>query len=159
MASYLPRPGCRKECGLCQGEERGCVLIRSGLNPSLHCTTNEPPGCCRDDRPSTLLHSTGIDVVRNDVAVISELPLAEGAHAVLNGDLSVHQLAHFGVRADLSISARVLRIINTPDTHLSHSPFFWDGFPSATYKRAVNGTQLISAESHSFLQIQLVRIN
>jgi len=35
-------------------------------------------------------HSTRIDVVGNNVAVIRELPLAESAHAVLGGDLSVH---------------------------------------------------------------------
>jgi len=64
-------------------------------------------------------HSTGIDVVRNDVAVVGELPVAESAYAVLRGDFSVHQFPHLGVRADLPISAWVLGIVNAPDSHLA----------------------------------------
>src|SRR4051794_4619712 len=40
--------------------------------------------------PPRSSHSTGIDVVRNDVAVIRELSLAESAQAILRRDLSVH---------------------------------------------------------------------
>lgn len=67
--------------------------------------------------PPRSSHSTGIDVVRNDVAVIRELSLAESANAVLGGDLSVHQLTYFGVGTDLPISTRMLRIVDSADAH------------------------------------------
>lgn len=83
-------------------------------------------------------HSTRVDVIRNDVAVIRELPLAEGAHTVLGSDLTVHQLPHFGVRTNFSVSAGVLRIINVADAHPVSSLLLGDGFPSAACKRTVN---------------------
>ena len=78
----------------------------------------------------------------------------------MSGDLPVHQLSHFGVRADLSISAGVLRIVNAADADLLSSSLLEDGFPSATCKGTVNWAQLISAESHEFLQheIEFLRI-
>jgi hypothetical protein len=72
--------------------------------------------------PPRSSHSTRVDV---------ELPLAESAHAILGGDLSVHQLSHFGVRADLPISAGVLRIVNAADAHLARLSFLRNGFSSA----------------------------
>lgn len=102
--------------------------------------------------PPRSSHSTWIDVVRNDIAVIRELPLAEGAHTVLGGDLPVRQFPHFGVGADLSISAWVLGIVNTPNSHLTRSSFLRYGLPSAARKRTVNWAHLISSESHTVLQ-------
>jgi hypothetical protein len=69
--------------------------------------------------PPRSSHSTGTDVVGNDVAVVAELLLAESAGAILRCDLSVHQLPHFGIRTDLAISARVLGIVDSADTHLA----------------------------------------
>lgn len=68
-------------------------------------------------------HSTGIDVVRDHVAIVGELSVAESAHAALSSNLPVHQLSHFGIRPDFSISARVLRIIDAPYAHLAVTPF------------------------------------
>jgi hypothetical protein len=42
-------------------------------------------------------HSTGIDVVGNDVAVVGEPFLAEGADAILRSNPSVHQFSHLGI--------------------------------------------------------------
>jgi hypothetical protein len=100
-------------------------------------------------RPS---HAAGIDVVRNDVVVIRELSLAESANAVLGGDLSVHQLAHFRIGADLPISAWMMGIVDATDSHLLPSSILWYRFPAAAELRAVNWAQLISTESHGFLQ-------
>jgi hypothetical protein len=61
-------------------------------------------------------HTTGVDIVRHDIAVIAELLLAAGADAILRCNLSVRELPHFSVRTDLPRSARVLRIINAADT-------------------------------------------
>ena len=102
--------------------------------------------------PPCSSHSTGVDVIGNDVVIVGELSLAEGAHTVLGSDLSVHQLPHLGVGTDLPISARVLRIVNAADTHVAHSSFVGNRFPSTARKRSVNWAQLISSESHSVLQ-------
>jgi len=42
-------------------------------------------------------HSTGIDMVGHDVAIVGELFMADGALAVLGHDLVVHQLSHLRV--------------------------------------------------------------
>jgi hypothetical protein len=44
-------------------------------------------------------HTTGIDVVGDDVGVIGEPLLAEGAYAILGGNLPVEEFPHFAVRA------------------------------------------------------------
>jgi hypothetical protein len=100
-------------------------------------------------------HSTGADVIRDDVGAVGELSFAKGADAILCRNLLVHQLPHLGVRAKLPIAARVLRIVNAADTDLASSSPTGGGFPSATCKRTVNWAQLISAESHKFLQHQI----
>ena len=65
--------------------------------------------------PPSSSHPPGTDVVWNDVAIVRELSLADGANAVLCRDLPVHQLAHFGVGPDLPISARMLGIVDAAD--------------------------------------------
>ena len=91
-------------------------------------------------------------MVGHDIGVIVELFSAERANATLRHDLSVHQLAHLGVGADLPISSGVLRIVNAADPHLARSSFLRDGFPSATGKGTVKWAQLISTESHGILR-------
>jgi hypothetical protein len=99
-------------------------------------------------RPS---HTARADVVRYDVTVIREPFLAEGADAILSADFPVHQLSHFGVRAEFSISTRVLRIINAADSYLSHMPSFRNGFPAAASNGTMNWAQLVSSQSHNML--------
>jgi hypothetical protein len=60
-------------------------------------------------------------MVRHDVAVVGEPLFAEGADAILRRNLSVHQLSHFPVRADLPISSRVLGIVHEADSQLPRS--------------------------------------
>ena len=52
----------------------------------------------RTPRPS---HAAGIDMVRNDIFIVRKRPFAEGARTALGDDLPFHQLAHFGIGADL----------------------------------------------------------
>ena len=94
----------------------------------------------------------GINVVGDYVGVIGELLVAEGAYAILRSNLSVHQLTHLRVRADLTIAARVIRIVDPADSQLPLASFSRDRFPAAAESRAVNWAQLISTESHGFLQ-------
>src|SRR5579859_6316159 len=81
--------------------------------------------------PPRSSHSTGIDVVRNDVVIVRELSLAEGTYSILGGDLPIDQLSHLAVRADLPVSPRMLGIVNAANAHLARSFSFRDGFPSA----------------------------
>jgi hypothetical protein len=66
-------------------------------------------------------HAAGIDVVGDDVAVVGELFIADSALAVLGYNLLVHQLSHFRVRADLSVSSWVVGIVDATDSHLPRS--------------------------------------
>jgi hypothetical protein len=101
-------------------------------------------------RPS---HATGINVVGDDVGVIGELFMADTALAALGHNLLVHQLSHFRVRADLAIAARVIRIVDPADSQLPLASFSRDRFSAAAELRAVNWAQLVSTESHGFLQL------
>ena len=73
-----------------------------------------------------------MDVVGYDVGVVGELFIADSALAVLGDDLPVPQLSHFRVRADLPISARVMRIVDATDSPLPHLALLWDCFPAAS---------------------------
>jgi len=102
--------------------------------------------------PPRSAHASGTDMVGYDVAVICELFMADTALAALGQNLLIHQLPHLGVRADLPISARVLGIVDATDSKLALASFSRDRFPAAAESRAVNWAQLISTESHGFLQ-------
>ena len=93
-------------------------------------------------------HAARANVVRHDVAVVGEPFLAEDADAILRRNLSIDQLSHFRVRADLPIFARVLGIVDAVDSHLARASFSRDRFPAAAGLGAMNWAELISAESH-----------
>ena len=95
-------------------------------------------------------------MVRYDVAVVGELFIADTALAVLGHNLLVHELSHFRIRADLSVSPRMVGIIDATDSQLALAPHSRDRFPAAAELRAVNWTELISSESHRFLQFGVV---
>jgi hypothetical protein len=106
--------------------------------------------------PPRAPHAAGTDVVGYDVGVVSELFVADCTLAVLGNDLSVQQLSHFRIRADLPVTARVMGIVDPTDSQLALASFFRDRFPATAELRAVNWAKLISAESHSFLQLGVV---
>jgi hypothetical protein len=97
-------------------------------------------------------HAAGIDVVGHNVAVVRELFIADGAPAFLGKNLPVKQLSHFRIRAYLPITARVMGIVDPTDSQLALASFCWDRLSAAAELGAVNRTELISAESHGFLQ-------
>ncbi len=49
--------------------------------------------------------------------------LADAASAVLGHNLAVEHLAHLPVRAQFAVSARVLGIVDAPNTHLVLASF------------------------------------
>ena len=91
-------------------------------------------------------------MVGYDVAVVGELFIADCALAVLGENLLVQQLSHFRIRADLPVPSRVLGIVDAADSQLPLPRFSRDRFSAAAELRAVNWAQLISTESHGFLQ-------
>jgi hypothetical protein len=96
-------------------------------------------------------HSARIDVVGNNIAVVSEPLFAEGADSVLRCNLSVHQFPHFRIRADLSVPSWVFGIVDATDSNLALASFSRDRFPAAAEQGTVNRTELIPTESQSFL--------
>ncbi len=104
-------------------------------------------------------HAAGIDVVGYDVRVVGELFIADTAFASLGHNLLVQQLPHFRIRADLSIPSRVLGIVDATYSHLALALFSRNRLPAATGMRVVNWAQLISTESHGYLQFGYGAIN
>jgi hypothetical protein len=68
-------------------------------------------------RPS---HSFGIPVVRNNVVIVGELLVADGAYACLLSDLHVQQLPHLPRRSKFPVSARVVRIFDSLNSKPNH---------------------------------------
>src|SRR5579863_2406225 len=103
--------------------------------------------------PPCAAHTAWADVIGNHIAVIGELLLADTANAVLGNDLPVEQLAHLPVRAQLPVSAWMLRIVNAPDPNLALESFPWDCLPATARKGAMDRTELVLAESHGILLV------
>jgi hypothetical protein len=76
-------------------------------------------------------HATRTDMVRHDIAVISELCPAKGTCAVLGDYLSIEQVPHFRIRAEFAISPGVLGILDSPNAQLPWCSPFRDRFPAA----------------------------
>jgi len=113
-----------------------------------------PPMCCLDIVwmvvPPSSAHSLRILVVRNDVVVVGELFVADGAYTSLLSDLTVQQLPHLSWRSKFPISTRVVRILDPlhPHPYCPGLVFFWDCFSATTKQRSVYGTILIATQSH-----------
>jgi hypothetical protein len=65
-------------------------------------------------------HTSGMDMIWNDVRIVSERLLADPAPASLLGDLAILQSSHLSIGAQLSISSRIIWIINALHTKLSN---------------------------------------
>ena len=94
-------------------------------------------------------------MVGDDIAVVGERFLAEGAYAILGDDLPVEEFPHFAVGPKFPVSPGMMRIFNAPNAHLALASFSWDCFSAAAEERTVNRAQLITAESHGVLLIDL----
>jgi hypothetical protein len=58
-------------------------------------------------------HASRVDMVRYDVAVIRELGTADATLTSLGHDLSIEQLSHLSVRAELTVPSRMKWIFNS----------------------------------------------
>jgi len=84
-------------------------------------------------------------VVGDDVAVVRERFLAEGAYAILGDDLPVEELPHFAVGTEFPVSPGMMRILNVPNAHLARPFLSRNCFSAAAEERTVNRAQLITA--------------
>ena len=80
--------------------------------------------------PPRSSHSTGIDVVGHDIAVITERLVAKGAYAILGDYLAIKKLSHFAVGAKFPVSPRVLRVLDAANAHLALASFSLDSLPA-----------------------------
>ncbi len=90
-------------------------------------------------------HSSGMDMVGHNVAIVGEPLLAESAYPILQSNLPVEELPHFAVGAEFSVSPGMMRIFNAPNAHLARPFLSRDCFSAAAEERTVNWAQLITA--------------
>jgi hypothetical protein len=102
-------------------------------------------------------HAFGIPMIGNDVGIICELLVADGADPILLDNLSIHQLAHFSRRSKFAIPAGMMRIFNS--VHAEPDQLrLWKFFPAAAGNRSVNGTKFIGTEPHGFLLAKMLAL-
>jgi hypothetical protein len=76
-------------------------------------------------------HTFRILMVWNDVAVVSEVFVAESTFSALLRDLAIHQLTHFRWGSQFPITSRVMRIFNSLDSHADQFGFGENVFSTA----------------------------
>jgi hypothetical protein len=97
--------------------------------------------------PPPSAHSFRIFVVGDDIRIIGEVLVADGAYAPLFSDLPVHQFPYFRRRSQFPISSRVVGILNSLN---SKSDYLGSGkrLPPTTENRLMDWAQFIGTKSH-----------
>lgn len=108
--------------------------------------------------PPSSARAFGMDMIGYDVAIVSELLLAESADALLGDDLPIQELPHLAIRSEFPVSPGMLRILDMANTHLAMAFFSGYGLSSAAGEGTVKWAQLITAESHGVPLIGFVSI-
>jgi hypothetical protein len=96
-------------------------------------------------RPS---HSSRIDVIGYDVAVVGERHLTNCALPVLFDNFAVEQLPHLRFRAEFAIPSRVMRVFDPLHPKTSHSASLLDRLAAAAIEGSVDGTEFLPTEFH-----------
>jgi hypothetical protein len=89
-----------------------------------------------------------VDVVGNNVIVVSEVHIAECAFPALFDNLAVEQPPHLCVGAEFSISPRMMDVFNPLHAQLIQFSDPWDWLPPTAGQRAMDRTILIAAKFH-----------
>lgn len=92
-------------------------------------------------------HPLRISVVRNNVVVIGEFLMADGAYSTLLPDLPVEQFAELRWRPQFPESPRMVRICN-PLNSESYQPGLRQELAATAGERFVDWANFIGAESH-----------
>jgi hypothetical protein len=85
--------------------------------------------------------------IRHDIAVVSEVFVADCTFSILVGDLSVQQLSHLRWRPEFPISPRVMRVFYTLHSE-PQAAFSATLFTAAAEQRAMDRAQFIPAKFH-----------
>jgi hypothetical protein len=96
-------------------------------------------------RPS---HSSRIDVVGHDVAVIREGRLTNRTLPVLFDNFAVEQLPHLGFRTEFAISPEMMRVFDPLHTRTSDPASLLDRLATAAIEGSVDGTEFLATEFH-----------
>jgi hypothetical protein len=91
-------------------------------------------------------------MVRNDVAIVRELFVADDTFPVLLDDLAVQQFPHLRRRAEFSVSSLVMRIFD-PLHPEPDQPWPGHDFPAAAGKRLVNWAEFVATKPHDILLV------
>jgi hypothetical protein len=93
-------------------------------------------------------HSSWIDVVGHDVAVIREGHLTDGTLPVLFYDFAVEQLPHLCFRAEFAISPGVMQVFDPLDAEVSDAASLLERLAAATIEGSVDGAEFLATEFH-----------
>jgi hypothetical protein len=96
-------------------------------------------------RPS---HSSRVNVVGHDVAIVSERHLTDGAVPVLFDNLAVEQLPHLCFGAEFAVSPGVVRVFDTLHSQASDSASLLDQLAATARNGSVNGAEFIATKFH-----------
>jgi hypothetical protein len=99
-------------------------------------------------RPS---HSLGVNVVGHYVVAAGEHHLAYGTLPVLLDNFPVNQLPHLGIRAQLAIAARVMRIVDTLDPEVSDPGFLLQRLTTTAVQGPMDRAVFLVPKFHGFL--------
>ena len=86
-------------------------------------------------------------MIRDDVIVVRKFFVADCANAALLPDFAVEELPHLPRRSHLSISTRMMRILNLLDSP-SDQLWFGEKLPAAAGERSMDRAQLIATKPH-----------
>jgi hypothetical protein len=92
-------------------------------------------------------HPFGISMIRDDVAIVCELFMADGTLPILLDNLPVQKFSHFGRWSEFPISPRVMRIVDALDTE-PDEPRLGDLFSTTAGDGFVDRTEFIATEPH-----------
>src|SRR5207302_7201997 len=92
-------------------------------------------------------HSFRISMVRNDVVVVGELFVADGAYSGLLPHLAVQQFSHLRRRSQFPVSSRVVRIFHSLDSE-TYQLRLGEYFASTARRRPVDRAHFVGTESH-----------
>jgi hypothetical protein len=102
--------------------------------------------------PPRPAHSSRINVVGHDVAIVGERHLANSALPVLLNYFSIEQFPHFRFGTKLAVSAGMVLVFDPLHSEASDLACLLDRLAATAGERSMNGTKLIATEFHGLLR-------
>ena len=132
--------------GTARNAERQSLILPRGsllaVTPEVHCL--DVLRVVVYPRPS---HSSRIDVIGHDVAIVREGHLTDGALPVLFDNFAVEQLPHLCLGAEFSVSPGVVRVFDPLHPQASCAASL-DRLAGTARKGSMDGTEFVATEFH-----------